>query len=851
MISDRIARILAIGTVAFVAIAQLWPGLSADLSPPISFDHGSHLGKAILTWNHLLPSLRGWTDLVETGVPLNTVYGPAGLIWVLAFRCVTPWLAWHQTYAVAFAGFRVLVGLSVYRLTRVAGAGRIGAVAAGLIALADQGAHSEGGWFYDVLYGVWPMSLAMCVLFLGIADLLVFVEQGASTSAGRWARARAMVLLGIALFSHQMSLVAIAILAPVLLIARTSDGRERPMMRETLERLLPVLVVAGMVASWWMLPMLGLSAWLDDHGQVATTAEDIGARMIRGEGLWYVGPWAGVLVSLGLVAGFFGRGARRTLALLAGVSALVYTVGWFLTFDMSRWLPPLGRIVYPRMMMITKPACFALAGLVVSDALAHVGPSFRAITRKPSGILGLVATLALIAPFTLEMPQALADLLIHRQVTTTATLAEWSDFQAVWQWVRDQPTDEFYRVAYVHDGTHLGQASPAYTDRPGHTPSVLVGEAFRNTPDSIDPDALRAINVRYVVAFTALPPRLTRQCSEVTRFGAARVCELLDWTSEVVSDADGVRHPHVRHLEDERVVFDPDGARSIIVRRAMAPAWHATADGVDVPITEERVFDSPHLRLMRLAIPPDAREVVLSYRRTGPLDLFGLLLTLGGLFGVVLITLRGARVVALRDAIEAQVRALALRVPERARRTIARRWPAWVVAAPVVLVLLLIAKNASGLHFAYRLGEATIRVVHPAGVDVCQEVTDAGIRCGSAPEVTVGRTALVVDGRYHSCISAGPARGAPLRIRWDDLAVGGTLTLGAGLSDFTQAHGEGSPTMVRARVDDEQVIELAVPHGRAWVEGRAAIPSGTHDVEFEITGTDPRRTDLCFDAIVR
>lgn len=851
MTSERIARTLALSTIAFVAIAQLWPGLSSDLSPPIGWDHGSHLGKAILTWNYLLPSLRGWTDLVETGVPLNTVYGPAGLIWVLAFRCVTPWLAWHQTYAVAFAGFRVLVGLSVYRLTRVIGAGRIGAVAAGLIALADQGAHSEGGWFYDVIYGVWPMSLAMCVLFLGIADLLVFVEQGPSTTKGRWARARAMVLLGVALFSHQMSLIAIAILVPVLLIARTSDGRDRPMLRETLERLLPVIVLAAMIASWWMLPMLGLSAWLDDHGQLATTAQDVGARMIRAEGLWYVGPWAGVLVSLGLVAGFFGRGPRRTIALLAGVAALVYTFGWFLAFDAARWLPPLGRIVYPRMMMIAKPGCFALAGVIVSDALAHLGPSLRAITRKPSGIVGLCATLALLAPFTPEMPHAFYEVLLHRDVTTTATLPEWGAWDAVWQWVRERPDDQFYRVAYVHDGTHLGQASPSYTGRPGHTPSVLVGEAFRNTPDSIDPDALRAINVRYVVAFTGLPPRLTRQCTEVAAFGMAHVCELEGWTPFVVSDTEALRHPRVSHLEDERVVFDPDGARSVIVRRAHAPAWHATADGVEIPITEERVFDSPHLRLMRLAIPPGAHEVVLRYRRTGPLDVLGLLLTVLGLFGVVLVTAQHARVAALRGRMIARLEALVSRVPERARATFVKRWPAWTVAAPLVIVLLVIARNASGLHFAYRLADATIRVARPMGDEVCQDVIETGIRCASAPEVVVARTAVVVDGRYHSCITAGPARGAPLRIRWDDLDVGGTLVLGAGISDVTQAHGEGSPTMVRARIDDAPAIELAVPHGRAWVEGHTTIPSGVHDVEFEISGTDPRRTDLCFDAIVR
>ena len=72
----QLASFASLAVVALVATIQLWPGLSDDLSPPISWDHGSHLGKAMLTAQELLPfSLRGWTDLVECGVPLGTLCG--------------------------------------------------------------------------------------------------------------------------------------------------------------------------------------------------------------------------------------------------------------------------------------------------------------------------------------------------------------------------------------------------------------------------------------------------------------------------------------------------------------------------------------------------------------------------------------------------------------------------------------------------------------------------------------------------------------------------------------------------------------------------------------------------------
>ena len=846
---DRFARALAWSSIVLVAVAQLWPGLSTDLSPPIGWDHGSHLGKAILTWNHLLPSLRGWTDLEQAGVPLNTVYGPAGLIWVLLFRCITPFLEWHQTYALAFCGFRVLVGACVYRLTRVLGAGRVGGVAAAMLALADAGTHSEGGWFYDVLYGVWPMSLAMCVLFFGLADLIVFVENGPVTTLGRRARARAMVLLGIALFSHQMCLIAIAMIVPILLIVRVTDGRGPGMTRETLARVVPVVIVAAMIASWWMLPMLGLSAYLDDHGQLCTTTLDIGERMIRAEGVWGGGTWEGVLVSLGLVSSLFARGSRRFVAVLAVCATIVYSCGWFLTFDAARWLPPLGRIVFPRMLMIGKPLYFALAGMVVHDVLVRVGPSLRAVLAKPSGIVGAVLTLALIAPFAPGMPGALAPLLWRRDVTTTATMSEWNDFQAAWIWVGEQPRDRFYRVAYVNDWMHLGQAAPAYTDRPGYTPGVYVGEAFRNTPDGLDPDMLREINVRYVLAFGALPARLDRQCTEVRRFGAARLCELRDWTSAVVTDTDGARHPLVSHLEDARVVFDPDGARSVVVHRAMAPGWAATADGQDIPITEERVVDSAHLRLMRLTIPEGAHEVVLHYRATRALDVLGMLATLLGLLAVIVLASRRPRVLAMREATWARI---TTRVPPRTRELVHAYWPTAVIVLPLVAFALVIARNARGTHLAYHLDGAVIRRPNPMGDEVCEDHPAAGgTRCPSLPQLTIDRTAMCIDGRYHSCIAAGPAPGSPLRFTWTDLPLSGTLTLAGGVADAVQARQQGGMIHLRALANDEEFLSVDVPNGWAWEEGAAPIPEGTRTLDIEVVGSSPGQRELCIDAVIR
>jgi len=240
-VRSRLPSLLAALALLALAVAQLWPGLVQGLAPPISWDHGSHLGKAMLT-AELLPSLRGWTDLVECGVPLNTLYTPSGTLWVLLFRLFTPFLAWHQSYAIAIVGFRFLVAFSVLRLSRAAGAGVLPAALGGVLALADTGDHSEGGWFYDVLYGVWPMGLAMCFFFLALADLIELGEAKAEGAPLRRQLARAMALLGVALFSHQMSLVAFGLVLPVLVAVRALGGSP---LRQDLKRFVPVALVRG------------------------------------------------------------------------------------------------------------------------------------------------------------------------------------------------------------------------------------------------------------------------------------------------------------------------------------------------------------------------------------------------------------------------------------------------------------------------------------------------------------------------------------------------------------------------------------------------------------------------------
>lgn len=846
---DRAWHFVSLLVLVAISVAQLWPGLSNDLAPPISWDHGSHLNKAILTWE-TFPSLRGWTDLVENGVPLNTVYTATGTLLILVVRVFTQHLAWTQTYAISIVVFRVLVALSVYRLAHVLRAGTLGALAAGVLYLADFGDHSEGGWFYEVQYGVWPMSLAIAAFFVGIADLLEFLDGGPRKHA-TWA----MLWLGVALFSHQATLLAIGSVIPALVLVRMTSTETD--LRADLRKMIPILGIAGLLSLWWLFPMFGFTAWLDDHGQLYAGTPDIGHRFLTGEGILRGGHFTSVLTAIGLLYGTFtGEPRRRALACAALVAMIISSPGWLLGPDMLRIMPSLGRIVFPRMMTIAKPIAFALAGVVLGDLAMRAWRSAERGLSTTRGKVGLALSLAALSPFLVRAPEAFETLVIEREYTSTSTLGEWSSWQAAWRWVRERRANEdrdagFYRVFWFHEGTHLGQASPAYTHVPGHITGVLVGEAFRNTSDGTHPDALRAINVRYIVGFADLPHPLRGQATLITTLDQARIYELQNWSGETVSDLEGDAHPSVAHYEDERVVFAPNGAREVVVRRAFAPPWHAYADGVEIPIALERVPDSPHLRLMRLSIPDGTERVEVRYAGLGARGVIGWLGTLLGLAIVIAYALEDrwpSRMKALRARVQLAITDRWARVPEAPRVFVETHWAHLALALPVLGFALLTARALRGYHVAYHLEDVSLshRMTADGPLEPC---TGGAPHCVEAG-VTLAAEPACVDGWFRSCISSGPPSHGVLVVELPHAPTTGTLELGAGVSDDAWQRGDGAPITVRAFSGETDLGTLEIPNGRHWESGSYPL-TGTGPVRLEIDGGGPGRHHFCFDAIVR
>lgn len=820
-----VACVLALCTVA---LAQLWPGLSHGLAPPISWDHGAHLGKAMLTEEELLPFVRGWTDRVELGVPLNTMYGLGGTLWLLCFRFLTfHALDWWQVYAVAVAAFRCVVGLSVFRVARAYGAGRIGALVGGVLALADPGDHSAGGWFYDVDFGVWPMSLAMCLVVLGIAELPRALD------GGRAASVRGALFFGAALIAHPFALPATACVLPFLLSGRVLDGVR---LRETLARATPVVAVAGLIGAFWFLPFLADRAQLDDHGQFGSSFDELGDWLATARYPLRAGPWEAVLVPVALVFGLASRGRRRWLALAAAAALLVSTRSWLAGTHALRMLPALGRIMYPRFLMIAKPLFFALVGLLAHELVSRAAAELRSGGRVRARI-GLAIAMLVVLPVSIGAVKATWESVATRTVTTSDVRADFPDILAYAAYMQRQPRTPFFRVAYLDESSHLFQVAGALTGHGSHQLTPLVAETFGNVSDSRDAAALREMNVRYVVTLGG-PGIYGSATHVVRRFGRLTLWEIAGWTPELAWDPSGAHTPHVSWQRRDAVAIDPGGATTVVVRRAFDPGWSAESDGRAVPIARHGVPDSPRLTVMELALPPGTRHVVLRYGAWRAADVLGALCLCLGLVGLVALALPRARIAVLRQR-------LMSRVVVRRPRTVRR------VAFACLALLLGTVLARSWLRYDFVRHTPVVSVRGPSGERTCTTPSDeGGVVCGPANALRVGPTMQGVDGILHDCIAAVPQPGGLTTVvRYPAVPLAGRLHVGGGISDETMAGGRGAPVDVAAFVDGRLVTALSVPNGRRWVESDVPVPGGVHEVRFEVRATDADRRVLCFDAI--
>jgi len=311
--------VAVVGATIFV-IWQLRPGLIFSPNMDVGGDNAGHIVTPYFLIHDLLPQGRisGWDPQWFEGFPLYVFYFPLPALFVAAFSVVFP-------YAVAFKLVTVLgpvtLPVSAWAFGRLAGFRRpIPALMAmaTLPFLFNTSYHIEGGNLTSTLAGEFSFSLAFTsgLLFLGV------FAYALRTGGLRWLAA---ALYGVTLLCHVVPALGYAAIAVLLALAHWN--------RNTWRVLVPVGVVGGLLAAFWLVPFGADLAYSSSMGYTRVTG--VWSNIFPHGYIWMIVPAGlGVLIAITLRD-------RTPIALSVAVVASVAGFQWLpggLVYN-GRWLP--------------------------------------------------------------------------------------------------------------------------------------------------------------------------------------------------------------------------------------------------------------------------------------------------------------------------------------------------------------------------------------------------------------------------------------------------------------------------------------------------------------------------------
>lgn len=799
------------------------------LDAPTTHDHPIHLAKAVWTWNDLFPfALAGWSDSAETGWPLNVLYPPGASLLPVLIRALTfGLLDWTRAYALA-----LLLGVSVTPLALYALArrpmGRFGATVGALASIPVLGGWFQGGFDFDVSWGVWGTSAAVGLAALATAFLPGVVRGERSAVVGCAVSAAAAVVF------HPFALVAGALLGGprALQLCLVSDDEGAPPAGA--RGAFWLLAAAGLGASlsaWWWLPFgarageyaLGLGRpW---KGLGALASDLLNGTLFPGTPV--------LLVAAGLLGLLLGVARRRPVA-LAGAASFALTL-LLASSDLPqelgllRLMPGLQELQLERFAYVLKVLLW-LGCAELGAALAAAGGTAQGgWMRAPVAAFVAVIAAVGVAAWTRAGPILGAPPFRWPQtVSNDARIAHW---KAAGQFIRER-LDEgpFFRTVLggTDSADHSALWVPALSGGiPVTRTTAHAAELFRYDWAGVEPRVLRAQDVRYVLTPNSFPDR--SDFALVRRFGHLNLYEWAGFRPGQrahLVDAEGNDVPGEvtvvgfgRREVRVRVSGAPAGA-VLLVHRAPWATWEATRDGA--PVEPEPFRIAASMRASVVALRGGDGEYVLTDASGGPERLGWTLGWLGAGLGLALLLVRWEP----PPWLLARVRGLEPHAPVVAS------------AASVVVLLLWVLRahglGIGGLDMLAQLEAAEVRL----GSTTCSlEGGGAGFRCGERHWQRPHRVLLEIEGYARRCVWAAPTTGEPLELTWREVRMGRRLLFGHGLGSWPEGNGatparltvevEGLPPTVLAQEDhgfwrEARIDTRAVQGQRRWVRVRVS-----------------------------
>ena len=594
-------------------------------------DHPTHLYQGWLLVEKMIPTgrLTGWSDLRWSGYPALTLYPIGGPLWVASWRTLTlGLLSWEATYALAILAMLTVNVSAAYVVGRRFAGPWAGLISAVLV-LFERGSARQGGDFYAVDVGVWPVTMAIGPFLLCLERSWTWIRKEGSSLA----LPTACALAAWTMLCHPMYVPVLVLALPTLVIVSLLQGT--PAVRTVSSAVAVALVGIGLVGFWY-----GPFLYYREFSQPGGAPYRSLANLAEGLAMSTLLPrfWS-LALAVGLGGLLLGFARRSGMALISSLTLVLLLAAAATPLELAEGLVSLSSSVQQERFLIPVRVLFCLlAGFGVATLARACAKQVSIDSWRKK--LAFAAITLLVAPFVVPAVESGVKYLVLpiMEFEHGPELQHRRDLDELCNWMREQenPGPMPPRTAwYVGFGHHEYNNAPMYCG----TAQIIdsPAETFWHRSGGVSEREARAFNVRWVVSDREIDGREDYLDLEQV-FGRLHVYGVRGYRPTRATHL-GSGSVEIEQFDDELIrgrISGSNAGERVVIHVTRFPLWRAEIDGEEVEIA------GGHLGLPRAdLIHLPARDGVFELRyQRGPPHWIGAILSVLSLCLLVLLVLR-------------------------------------------------------------------------------------------------------------------------------------------------------------------------------------------------------------------